>query len=181
MLAALPALVHDGAQFIIQGSGEPALEAAFRAAQQTHPGRVATRIGYDEVLAHRLVGGCDAIMVPSRFEPCGLTQLYGLRYGTLPLVRRVGGLADTVVDATDAALAEDRATGISFDSATPAALEQALLRATALFRQPEVWKKVMLRAMAQDFSWTGAAQAYMDLYSRAVEAHQAKPRWAAAG
>jgi starch synthase len=91
VLAALPALVHDGAQFIIQGSGEPALESAFRAAQQTHPGRVATRIGYDEVLAHRVVGGCDVIMVPSRFEPCGLTQLYGLRYGTLPLVCRVGG------------------------------------------------------------------------------------------
>ena len=178
VLAALPALVHGGAQFIIQGSGEPALESAFRAAQQQHPGRIATRIGYDEVLAHRVVAGSDVIMVPSRFEPCGLTQLYGLRYGTLPLVRRVGGLADTVVDASDAALKEDRATGFSFDIATPAALEQALMRATALYRQREAWQRVMQRAMAQDFSWTGAAQAYMALYAEAVEARQARPRWA---
>jgi starch synthase len=86
-----------------------------------------------------------------------------------------------VVDASEAALNEDRATGISFDAATPAALEQALLRATALFRQPQAWQRVMMRAMAQDFSWTGAAQAYMDLYRQAIESRHAKPRWAAAG
>ena len=175
-LAVLPALVRDGAQFLIQGTGEPALEAAFRAAQKENPGRVATRIGYDEVLAHRVVAGCDSILVPSRFEPCGLTQLYGLRYGTLPLVRRVGGLADTVVDANELAVADDRATGFSFDVATPAALEQCLLRAAALFRKPEAWRQLMLRAMAQDFSWTGAAQDYMKLYAQAVEARKAMPR-----
>ncbi len=180
VLAAMPALLRDGAQFIIQGSGEPALEAAFRAAEKEHPGRVSTRIGYDEVLAHRVVAGCDSIMVPSRFEPCGLTQLYGLRYGTLPLVRRVGGLADTVVDASDAALHEDRATGFSFDAATPSALEHALHRAVALFRQPEAWRKVMLRALAQDFSWTGAAQEYIRLYAQAAEARRAMPRFVAA-
>ncbi len=176
VLAALPGLVRDGAQFLIQGTGEPALEAAFRAAEKENPDRVATRIGYDEVLAHRVVAGCDSILVPSRFEPCGLTQLYGLRYGTLPLVRRVGGLADTVVDANELAVAEDRATGFSFDVATPAALEQCLLRAAALFRKPEAWRKLMLRAMAQDFSWTGAAQDYMTLYAQAVEARKAMPR-----
>ena len=181
VLAALPALLRDGAQFLIQGNGEPALEAAFRAAEKQHPGQVATRIGYDEALAHRVVAGVDSILVPSRFEPCGLTQLYGLRYGTLPLVRRVGGLADTVVDANDDALRDDRATGFSFDVATPAALEHALLRAAALFRQPEAWRRVMQRAMAQDFSWTGAAQTYMTLYAQAVEARKAMPRLVSAG
>ena len=181
VLAALPALLRDGAQFLIQGNGEPALEAAFRAAEKQHPGQVATRIGYDEALAHRVVAGSDSILVPSRFEPCGLTQLYGLRYGTLPLVRRVGGLADTVVDANDDALRDDRATGFSFDVATPAALEHALLRAAALFRQPEAWRRVMRRAMAQDFSWTGAAQTYMTLYAQAVEARRAMPRLVSAG
>ena len=181
VLAALPALLRDGAQFLIQGNGEPALEAAFRAAEKQHPGQVATRIGYDEALAHRVVAGVDSILVPSRFEPCGLTQLYGLRYGTLPLVRRVGGLADTVVDANDDALRDDRATGFSFDVATPAALEHALLRAAALFRQPEAWRRVMRRAMAQDFSWTGAAQTYMTLYAQAVEARKAMPRLVSAG
>ena len=176
VLHALPALLRDGAQFIIQGSGEPALEAAFRASEKEHAGQVATRIGYDEVMAHRVVAGSDSILVPSRFEPCGLTQLYGLRYGTLPLVRRVGGLADTVVDASDEALRDDRATGFSFDLATPAALEHALLRAAALFRQPAAWQRLMQRAMAQDFSWTGAAQAYMGLYAQAVEARKAMPR-----
>jgi starch synthase len=176
VLAALPALVRDGAQFVIQGTGEPALEAAFRAAEKEHPGRIATRIGYDEVLAHRVVAGCDSILVPSRFEPCGLTQLYGLRYGTLPLVRKVGGLADTVVDANEQTLRDDHATGFSFDVATPSALEHCLQRATTLYRQPAVWKKVMLRAMAQDFSWTGAAQDYIRLYGQAVEARKAMPR-----
>jgi starch synthase len=176
VLAALPALVRDGAQFLIQGTGEPALEAAFRAAEKENPGRVATRIGYDEVLAHRVVAGSDSILVPSRFEPCGLTQLYGLRYGTLPLVRRVGGLADTVVDANEHTLAEDRATGFSFDVATPSALEHALLRAAATYRKPAVWRQLMLRAMAQDFSWTGAAQDYLQLYAQAVEARKAMPR-----
>ena len=180
VLAALPALLRDGAQFIIQGSGEPALEAAFRAAEKEHPGRIATRIGYDEVMAHRVVAGCDSILVPSRFEPCGLTQLYGLRYGTLPLVRRVGGLADTVVDSSEAALSEDRATGFNFEVATPTALEQALQRAVVLFRQPDAWRRVMLRAMAQDYSWTGAAQDYVRLYDQAVEARRAMPRFVAA-
>ena len=114
------------------------------------------------------------ILVPSRFEPCGLTQMYGLRYGTLPLVRRVGGLADTVVDASDAR----RATGFVFDAATPAALEQALERAIALYRQPRAWQALMRRAMAQDFSWEAAATSYLALYAKAVAARQgaAAPR-----
>jgi starch synthase len=175
VLGALPALLGAGAQLVVQGSGEPALQAAFAEAERAHPGRVALRAVYDEALAHRVIAGCDAIVVPSRFEPCGLTQLYGLAYGSLPVVRRVGGLADTVVDADAAALREDRATGFVFDAASPAALAQALARAVALYRQPATWQRVMRRAMAADFSWRGAAQAYLALYAEAAAARGALP------
>ena len=164
MLAALPALLKRGAQFVLQGAGEPALEAAFLAAAQSHPRQVGVRVGYDEAFAHRLIAGSDAIVVPSRFEPCGLTQLYGLRYGTLPVVRRVGGLADTVVDADDEALVSGRATGFVFDAATPGALDAALQRAAAAFARKPLWHGLMQQAMAQDFSWQGAAVQYMALY-----------------
>jgi starch synthase len=164
VLAALPALLRSGAQLVVQGTGDPVLEAAFTAAAFSHPAQVAVRIGYDEVFAHRLIAGSDLIMVPSRFEPCGLTQLYGLRYGTLPLVRRVGGLADTVVDADEAAISEGRATGFVFDAATPAALESALLRAVRMHSSAQVWRRLVTTAMAQDFSWDGAAAHYLALY-----------------
>ncbi len=160
VLAALPELVRQGVQFAVQGTGEPALETAFRMAQQAHPGRVHTFIGYDEARAHRLVAGADAIAVPSRFEPCGLTQMYGLRYGTLPIVRRVGGLADTVADGS---------TGFAFDAATPAAFEQCVLRALAALRQPAQWRQFMQRAMAQPLSWDGPARQYLQLYAAALE------------
>jgi starch synthase len=175
VLGALPGLLRRGGQLALQGTGDPALEAAFSAAAQAHPGRVAARIGYDEALAHRLIAGADSIMVPSRFEPCGLTQLYGLRYGTLPLVRRVGGLVDTVVDASADAVTADRATGFGFDAASPAALEQALQRAIDIYHQPPLWRQLMLRAMAQDFSWEGAARKYMALYAEATGT-RASPR-----
>lgn len=169
LLAALPGLLRRGGQLALQGTGEPAIEAAFVAAAQAHPGEVGVRIGYDEAFAHRLVAGADAILVPSRFEPCGLTQLYGLRYGTLPVVRRVGGLADTVVDANDEAVQADRATGFSFDAATPAALDIAIQRAVAAYADPARWRQLMLRAMAQDFSWDGAAQKYVALYRQLLD------------
>ncbi|MFZ2652824.1 MAG: glycogen synthase GlgA [Burkholderiaceae bacterium] len=164
VLAALPALLRMGGQLCLQGSGDAALEAAFRAAAKANPGKVAVRIGYDEAVAHRLIAGADALLVPSRFEPCGLTQLYALRYGSVPVVRRVGGLADTVVDATPQALGEDQATGFAFDAATPAALESALHRAVQAYRTPAVWRQLMLRGMAQDFSWAEAARKYVAMY-----------------
>ena len=171
VLAALPALVADGVQFAVQGTGEPALEVAFQMAAQAHPGRVAVRIGYDEQRAHQLVAGADVIAVPSRFEPCGLTQMYGLRYGTPPVVRRVGGLADTVRDGD----ADDR-TGFVFDAATPAAFEAAVRRAQALHRDAAAWQTVMRRGMAQELSWAGPAQAYLALYTQARAARAAAPR-----
>jgi starch synthase len=164
LLQALPELLAHGVQLAVQGTGDAALEAGFVAAAQAHAGRVAVRIAYDESLAHRMVAGADMILVPSRFEPCGLTQLYGLLYGTVPVVRRVGGLSDTVVDATPQALADDLATGVVFDAAAPDALADAVGRATVLYRQREPWHKLMRRGMAQNFSWESAAQQYMALY-----------------
>lgn len=164
VLAALPGLLQRGGQLALQGTGEPELESAFRRAMTGHPSRVAVRIGYDEAFAHRLIAGSDAMLVPSRFEPCGLTQLYALRYGTVPVVRRVGGLADTVVDATDDALRNDTATGFSFNAATPVALDDALARTSATYAQPAQWRRLVLRGMSADFSWRGAAEKYLALY-----------------
>jgi starch synthase len=164
VLAALPDLLAAGVQLAVQGTGEPALEAAFRMAQQAYPGRVHVHIGYDEARAHRLVAGADAIAVPSRFEPCGLTQMYGLRYGTLPIVRRVGGLADTVVHASPSAIAQSRATGFVFDEATPGAFTRAVVQAAEAKALAAAWPGLMATAMAQTLSWAGPAAAYLALY-----------------
>ena len=169
VLSALPELLAAGVQFAVQGTGEPVLEAAFRMAQLAHPGRVQVHIGYDEARAHRLVAGADVIAVPSRFEPCGLTQMYGLRYGTLPVVRRVGGLADTVVDASEAAIAAGQATGFTFDAATPAAFARAVQRALAARREPGLWRRLMAHAMQQPLSWAGPALDYLALYQSALD------------
>jgi starch synthase len=146
------------------GSGDGDLEDGFARSAEAHKRQVGVEIGYDEMLSHLIIGGSDVVLVPSRFEPCGLTQLYALRYGTLPLVRRVGGLADTVVDATSINLAEDSATGFAFDEASRQALTSAIARATNLFRERKLWAQVMRRAMAQDFSWEAAARKYVALY-----------------
>ncbi len=164
LLSALPQWLGAGGQVALLGSGEPALEHAWTAAARAAPDAVAVRLGYDEALAHRILAGADLIAVPSRFEPCGLTQLYGLRYGTLPLVHRTGGLADTVVDADEVALREDRATGFAFTGATVEALAQAMRHALDGWRHPAAWKRVMRRAMAQDTSWRAPAERYAALY-----------------
>jgi len=124
--------------------------------------------GYDEAVAHRIQAGADIFLMPLRFEPCGLSQLYSLRYGTVPLVRRVGGLADTVTDATPDALAAGTATGIVFDAPTPAALVHAVKRALALRRDARLWKQVQLAGMRQDFSWRHSASEYLRLYDAAL-------------
>lgn len=164
LLDALPAMLGRGVQLVLQGTGEAGLESAFRSAAATHPLQVAVRIGYDEHWAHAMMGAADAVLVPSRFEPCGLTQLYGLRYGSLPIVRRVGGLADTVIDHGDGWAAEARSTGFAFDDASAGALDDAVRRAQALFAEPAHWARMMQRAMGQDFSWREAAGRYGDLY-----------------
>lgn len=163
VLAALPLIVQRGGQIAVLGAGDAALEDAFAAAAAAHPASVAVRIGYDEHLAHRLIAGADAILVPSRFEPCGLTQLYGLKYGTLPLVRRVGGLADTVVDASLESI-DDDATGFVFDDFDDAGIAAALRRAFALYRREADWTQVRARGMRRQFGWDEAAAHYLALY-----------------
>ena len=164
VLAALPLIVQRGGQIMLLGTGDAALEAAFSAAAAAHPESVAVRIGYDEQLAHRLIAAADVILVPSRFEPCGLTQLYGLKYGTLPLVRKVGGLADTVVDSSLENLGDALATGFVFDAFDEAGIGAALRRAFALYRREADWKLVQERAMQQQFGWDAAAAQYLTLY-----------------
>jgi starch synthase len=176
VLAALPGLLSRGGQLVLQGNGDPSLEAAFLMAQQAHAGRVAVRIAYDEALAHRIMAGCDIVLVPSRFEPCGLTQMYAQRYGALPVVRRVGGLADTVVDVNDDTVKADRATGFMFDAAAGAALEGALHRACDAYVEPVLWQQLRLRGMAQNFSWDGPAKQYLDLYAEAIRSRATAPR-----
>jgi starch synthase len=167
---ALPALVASGARLALLGSGDRDLEAAIRAVADHHQGRIGTVIGYDETLSHQMFGGADMILVPSRFEPCGLTQLYGLRYGCLPVVARVGGLSDTIVDANDAALALKAATGVQFQPVTTAMLVDAIERAVALFRDRPQWRAMQRRGMSLDLSWTSRAGAYARLFTELLRA-----------
>jgi starch synthase len=176
LLAALPGLVAAGGRLVLLGSGDAALEAGFRAAAASHRGRVGIEIGYDEGLSHLIIGGSDSILAPSRFEPCGLTQLYALRYGSPPVVRRTGGLADTVVDATAASLADGTATGFVFDDETPEALLAAARRAIALYGDREAWRRLMRRGMTRDFSWTAAARRYQSLYRELLGDGDGAPR-----
>ncbi len=156
--------VHQGGQLAVLGTGDATIENALAQCAQRHPHQVALRLGYHEALAHRLMAGGDAIAVPSRFEPCGLTQLYGLRYGTLPVVRAVGGLADTVTDCRLEAIDDGSATGIVFHDFSALGLRTALQRTLALYRRPADWAKVQQNAMAQRFGWRDAARAYLRLY-----------------
>jgi starch synthase len=165
LLATLPELLQEGAQLIVLGTGEKDLEAGFRYASSVNPDNVAVCIGYDESMSHRFMAGADILLVPSRFEPCGLTQLYALRYGTLPLVRRVGGLADTVVDINAGNLAAGKATGFVFNDATRQALGARIREACEFYRNGgTAWTDVQRRAMWQDFSWDDSAANYEQLY-----------------
>jgi len=162
----IPEFILGGGGLIVLGSGDPGMEAAMRQLADSFPGRVAVRIGYDEGLSHRLFAGADAVLVPSRFEPCGLTQMYGLRYGTLPVVSQVGGLADTVIGASPATLAAGAATGVSFHPVDTLAFGQALAQLLELYRQPKLWAKLRANAMAHPVGWETSAAAYARLYER---------------
>ena len=164
LLESLPAIDRARAQLVVVGSGDKALEEAFTAATRSRAGRMATLIGYDEALAHLVQGGVDALLVPSRFEPCGLTQLAALRYGALPVVSRVGGLADTVIDANEMALAAGAGTGIVFSPVTRETIAIAIDRTAALWKHPTVWRRIQTRAMTTDVGWTRPAKRYAALY-----------------
>ena len=167
--AAKDLLAHHGIQLAVLGSGDRAYETALRKLESLFPGRAAVRIGFDEALAHRIEAGADMFLMPSRFEPCGLNQLYSLRYGTVPVVRAVGGLADSVSDATVERLAAGTATGVTFSGETPAALTEAVTRALQLFADPETWRGLQRAGMRQDFSWEKSAAAYVDQYRAALD------------
>jgi len=164
LLAAIPRLLARGGQLAVLGSGDDALEAALQRAAEQHPGRIAYRWGYDDPLAHRIVAGADAFVMPSRYEPCGLTQLYAMRYGTVPVVRRTGGLADTVIDLDSH---PSTGTGLSFDPPTGTALGDAIDRAVSAWTDKPRWHALQRRGMAQDFGWERGAAAYRDVYAAA--------------
>lgn len=165
VLPNLDHLVELGAQFALLGSGDPSLEKAFQMAAERHPGRIAVRLGYNEGLAHRMYAGLDVLMVPSRAEPCGLTQMYAFRYGCLPLVRRTGGLADTVVDAED-----HDGNGFLFGPEDPWDLGQAVDRACAVFKGDAAWwREMQLRGMSLDHGWEVSAGRYLDLFQDMLE------------
>lgn len=164
LLEVLPGLAAAGAQLALLGSGDLALAEAFRSAAARQPRALAVRLEYDEALAHRIIAAADVIAVPSRFEPCGLTQLFGLAYGALPLVRRVGGLADTVHDADPVSIAAGSATGFVFNAASADAMRTALDRVFALWHAPAQWARVRRTAMQQDFSWAPSAKRYLELF-----------------
>ncbi|HWK65329.1 MAG TPA: glycogen synthase GlgA [Rhizobiaceae bacterium] len=157
-------IVAAGARLAILGAGDHALEGILLAAAARHRGRVGVVIGYDEALSHLMQGGCDAILIPSRFEPCGLTQLYGLRYGCVPVVARTGGLADTVIDANEAAVSAGVATGIQFAPDNGNALMHAVRRAIALHGEPSAWMSLQRQGMKADVSWAKSAAKYAQLY-----------------
>jgi starch synthase len=164
ILDSLTAILEMPLQLVLLGSGEKSMERKLANYAQFYPEKIAVTIGYDEALAHLIEAGSDVFLMPSRFEPCGLNQMYSQRYGTLPLVRRTGGLADTVVDAVPQTLNDGSATGIVFDEATPGSLLEAIKRAAILYGNTKAWEQMQINGMNKDFSWERSAKQYLDLY-----------------
>ncbi len=158
-------IVEQGGKLAVLGSGDQGLEGALLAFATRHRGRIGIVIGYNEPLSHLMQAGADAILIPSRFEPCGLTQLYGLRYGCIPVVARTGGLADTVIDANEAALSARVATGFQFTPINAEGLRQALRRVFKAYNEPKIWARIQNQGMKSDVSWENSAARYADLYS----------------
>jgi starch synthase len=155
-------------EWAILGTGDPAYESRFRTLAQRFPHKVAARLEFSDELAHRIEAGADMFLMPSRYEPCGLNQMYSLKYGTVPVVRETGGLADTIVDADERTIAEGVANGFSFREDQPPALSAALERACGAYRRPEVWNRLVETGMRQDWSWARSARQYVALYERMI-------------
>ena len=164
LLDCLPDILAADAQLALIGTGDPVLQNEFAAAAAANPGRIGVSFGYDEAAAHLMQAGAGAILVPSRFEPCGLTQLCAQRYGAIPIVSRTGGLADTVIDANAASLTAGVATGLQFSPVTSAGLRTAIMRALALWKRPRMWGMMQVRGMRTDVGWAEPARAYAELY-----------------
>ena len=169
VLESLPHLLDEGAQFALVAEGDEDYQDAFCELAERYPGRAAVHIGYDEGKAHRLLAGSDMLIHPSRFEPCGLVPMYAMRYGTLPIVRKSGGLADSVVDVSPENGTRGSGTGFVFENSNSADLLACIRRALDCYRQPISWHRLQVNAMKQDFSWDCAARSYLDLYHSLVE------------
>ena len=171
ILSILPRLQNIGnIQVVVLGSGDPFLENALREAEWRYPRTFGCHLGYDETLAHRIEAGCDAFLMPSRFEPCGLNQLFSLRYGCVPVVHRTGGLADTVIDTNPQSLKQGTANGFAFDLADAQGLWYAVSRAIDIYQEsPAVWQQIMLNGMQIDYSWQKSAAQYLELYQESLE------------
>jgi starch synthase len=167
--AAIPDLMKMGLQLVVLGTGDPEIEGRFQALQARFPKQIGLRIGFDEALAHRIEGGADMLLMPSRYEPCGLSQLYSLRYGTVPVVRKTGGLADTVVAFTPSKPNTDQATGFHIAEHTASSLISAVRDAVSVFSRPTVWNRLVDNAMAVDVSWAHSAREYDRLFESLVE------------
>ncbi len=170
LLANIERIKSLGAQLVVLGSGDKYSQTALSQAAATAPGQIGVHIGFNEGLAHRIEAGVDMFLMPSRFEPCGLNQIYSLKYGTVPIVRYTGGLADTVVDANEANLAAKTATGFHFGDATAAELTHAIERAVGMYRDHnDLWQQLIRTGMKQDFSWRNSAKQYLELYQAALQ------------
>ena len=164
ILECLPEMATMDIQFVLLGSGDKDYEKQLQKLAQLYPDKIAITIGYDESLAHLIEAGADIFLMPSRFEPCGLNQMYSQRYGTIPIVRKTGGLADTVVDTLPETIASNTASGIVFNEASSSALLEAIKRSLILYSFPDTWKKMQVNAMKKDFSWQRSAEQYLALY-----------------
>jgi starch synthase len=166
-------LPDSGMSFAVLGTGDERYQALWRGLAAKYPDRFAVKIGFDEPLSHLIEGAADMFLMPSRFEPCGLNQMYSMRYGTVPVVRATGGLEDTVTDYNERT---GIGTGFKFGPYTPAALEEALGRARAAFGNPRIWKTLQLAGMRQDFSWDRSAREYVKIYERALARSSTRTR-----
>jgi starch synthase len=170
LLGALEEMLGTNLQFVMLGTGEPKFEKAYLDLARRFGSKAAVRIAFEESLSHRVEAGCDFFLMPSQFEPCGLNQMYSLRYGTVPVVRRTGGLDDTVIDVRDDV---DKANGIKFDEYSAAALGKGIRKALALYEQPEVLAHFRRNGMTADFSWERTEGEYIDVYRQALAAKPA--------
>jgi starch synthase len=159
LLECLPKLLDGGVQLVVLGSGEHELEQRYQQLALRFPGRVSVTVRFDEGLSHQIMAGSDIFLMPSRFEPCGLNQMYGMRYGTPPVVRRTGGLADSVIDGS-----RPNGTGFVFDTADSATVYRAVARAIESYRDNKKFQRIQLNGMRRDVGWRSSAQRYLDLY-----------------
>ena len=165
ILECLPEMLALPLQFVLLGSGNKGFEQRLHNFAESHPDRISITISYDETLAHLIEAGSDIFLMPSRFEPCGLNQIYSQRYGTIPIVRKTGGLADTVIDTLPETLNNDTATGLVFNEANTGTLMEAIKRSLILYSHPKTWKRIQTNGMQKDYSWSKSAKQYMTLYS----------------